>query len=201
VPIANFATHWVLHPNPLIDIAVFPIAPLLSFVAEKGQVPFYIAFDTSMVADPSFLENLSAIEDIIMIGYPIGLWDSKHNFPIVRRGITATPTFIDVDGQPEFVIDCACFPGSSGSPVLLYSHSYKGKDGNVFIGAQRIKLLGVLYAGPQYTTTGEIKVVPIPTSVQPIAVSRIPSNLGYCIKAYNMQYFEEHFQAFMTNKS
>jgi hypothetical protein len=47
VPIANFVTQWVLHPNPLIDIAVFPIAPLLSFVAERGRVPFYIAFDTS----------------------------------------------------------------------------------------------------------------------------------------------------------
>ena len=65
-------------------------------------------------------------------------------------------------------------------------------------GSTRIKLMGVLYAGPQHTTTGEIKVIPIPTSVQPVAISRIPSNLGYCIKAYNMQYFEEYFRAFIT---
>src|ERR1700729_1854252 len=82
------------------------------------------------------------------------------------------------------------FPGSSGSRVLLYNHGVHTTDGgNVTFGSTRIKLMGVLYAGPQHTTTGEIKVIPIPTSVQPVAISRIPSNLGYCIKAYNMQYF------------
>ena len=202
VPVANFATQWILHPDPLVDIAVFPIAPLLTFLSERQQEAFYVAFDNNIVADSPFLESLSAIEDIIMIGYPIGLWDLKHNFPIVRRGITATPLYIDFNGRSEFVIDCACFPGSSGSPVLLYNDgSYTTKDGGIVVGQSRINLIGILYAGPQHTATGEIKVFPIPTSVQRVAVSRIPSNLGYRIKAYNMQYFEEHFRAFISTES
>src|SRR6185312_4684235 len=78
VPIANFTAHWILHPDPLVDIAAFPIAPLLAFLNEKQQHAFYVAFDNDVVADSYFLQTMSAIEDVIMIGYPIGLWDSKH---------------------------------------------------------------------------------------------------------------------------
>jgi hypothetical protein len=202
VPVTNFAAQWIFHPDPLVDVAVFPISPLLSFLSERQQEAFYMAFDNNIVADALFLENLSAIEDIIMIGYPIGLWDSKHNFPIVRRGITATPLYIDFNGKSEFVIDCACFPGSSGSPILLYNDGgYMNKEGGIIVGPSRINLIGILYAGRQHTTTGEIKVIPIPTSVQPVAISGIPSNLGYCIKAHNLQYFEKHFQALAAAKN
>jgi len=177
------------------DLAVFPIAPLLVWLEENGHNPFYIAFDINILADDHFLASLSAIEDILMIGYPIGLWDSKHNFPIVRQGITATPTYIDFNGKSEFVIDCACFPGSSGSPVLLYNFGgYTDRDGNTFQGPSRIMLIGILYAGPQHTAQGEIHVMPIPTSVQPVAISRIPTNLGYCVKAVQLLHFEKHFQ-------
>lgn len=51
-------------------------------------------------------------------------------------------------------------------------------------GASRIILLGILYAGPQLTVTGEIKVVTIPNMQQKaLAVSHIPNNLGYIIKS------------------
>jgi hypothetical protein len=116
VPVTEFEKHWILHPDPSVDIAVFPIARLLDRLCEEGKEPFYLAFYNDILGDNSFLINLSAIEDIIMIGYPIGLWDSKHNYPIVRRGITATPPYIDFNGQAQFVIDCACFPGSEPDP-------------------------------------------------------------------------------------
>jgi Trypsin-like peptidase domain len=199
VPVAEFEKNWLLHPDPTVDLAVFPIAPVLRWLEGNGQRPFYKNFTTHILADTEFLASLTAIEDILMIGYPIGLWDSRHNFPIVRRGITATPPYVDFDGRTEFVIDCACFPGSSGSPVLLYDHGgYIDKEGNSFIGPSRIKFVGILYAGPQHTTRGDIQVVPIPTSVKPVAISRIPTNLGYCIKADRLRYFEEYFQKDMA---
>jgi len=57
------------------------------------------------------LGELSAIEDIIMIGYPDGIWDSINNQPIIRRGITATQPKNNFNGKQEFLIDAACFPG------------------------------------------------------------------------------------------
>ena len=68
------------------------------------------------------------------------------------------------------------------------------KTGTVNLGATRVKLLGVLWGGPQYTAEGEIKIVPVPTAVQPIALSRIPNNLGFCVKAEQLRAFENHFE-------
>ena len=34
--------------------------------------------------------TISRIEDITVVGYPDGIWDSYNNMPIVRKGITAT---------------------------------------------------------------------------------------------------------------
>ena len=118
-------------------------------------------------------DELNAIENVVMLGYPNGLWDKKNNLPIVRRGVTATPPYIDFEGRPEFIIDCACFPGSSGSPVLLYNVGsfLRKKDSKVRVGG-RLKLLGILWGGPQYLAPGEIKAVPIPTAAQQVALRR-----------------------------
>jgi hypothetical protein len=89
------------------------------------------------------------------------------------------------------MIDCACFPGSSGSPVLLANiGSYTDKDLNVHLGESRIRLLGILWGGPQHTAEGEVRAVPVPTATAVISESRIPSNLGYCVKARELRWFE-----------
>lgn len=195
VSITNFEQVWFLHPDPTIDLAVFPLAETLRFLEQQGKRPFFRRLAHDMIADNAYMSRLTAIEDVLMIGYPIGLWDSKHNLPIVRRGITATPPFVDFDGLPQFVIDAACFPGSSGSPVFLFNEgSYPTKEGGVMLASARVKLLGVLYAGPQHTTQGELHVSPIPTATQTVSISRIPANLGYCIKAEQLEYFEEKFR-------
>lgn len=128
-----------------------------------------------------------------MVGYPNGIWDEVNNFPVFRRGVTASRPLRDWNGKPEFLIDAACFPGSSGSPVLLFdTHGYQNKKGT-FFGASRIKLLGILYAGPQHTVTGEIQIVTVPTVQLPVAVSPIPNNLGIIIKASKLTDFESLF--------
>lgn len=79
-----------------------------------------------------------------MIGYPNGIWDSVNNMPIIRKGITATHPRLNYNGRKKFMIDAACFHGSSGSPVLLFNTgTYATKDGNTTIGT-RIMLLGIL---------------------------------------------------------
>ena len=146
------------------------------------------------IADSSFLSELNAVENILMVGYPNGLWDSKNNLPLFRTGITATPPFIDYEHKPEFIIDCACFTGSSGSPIFLVNEgSYSKKGGGITIG-NRFKLLGVLYAGPQQEAEGDIKIIPIPTVSKGKAIIEMPINLGYCIKADQLLYFENYFQ-------
>lgn len=193
--VTDFEVAWVMHPDPKIDLAAMPIASLLETMIESDQRPFLTAVSYEDLPDANYYDNLNAIEEIVMVGYPNGLWDSHHNIPLIRRGITATPPSIDFEGRKEFLIDCACFPGSSGSPIFLYNMgTHVSKTGGVQLGSSRVKLIGVLWGGPQYDAKGEIRAVPVPTAVKPIAVSSIPINLGFCIKADQLASFEAIFE-------
>jgi hypothetical protein len=186
ITFSNFEALWIGHPNPDVDLCVMPISTLLMETQKEGLDFFFVTLDKNWIPTDEVLNNLSALEDIVMVGYPVGLWDSTNNMPILRRGVTATHANIDYEGRKEFLIDAACFPGSSGSPVFLFNMGgWFNRDGTSIIGGGiRVGLLRVLYAGPQYTATGEIKVVTIPTSQQQaIALSQIPTNLGIIIKA------------------
>lgn len=196
IEIWDFEKYWIRHPNPEVDLAAMPIAPLLHEANKSSMHLFYISLDKSLIPSESDISELTAVEDILMVGYPTGIWDTVHNFPVFRKGITATHPAKDYNGRKEFMIDAACFPGSSGSPVFLYNiGNYVNRSGGTVIGS-RFKFLGVLYAGPQYTATGEIKIVEVPTKQVPIVALPIPTNLGNVIKSETILDFEEVFKNF-----
>lgn len=168
------------------------MANVLNQATDLGHRPFYIAFEAGSTITQAELRDLSALEDIVMIGYPNGIWDSVNNMPVIRRGITATHPKLDYEGRPEFMIDAACFPGSSGSPVVLYNAGTYATRDEIHLGS-RVKLLGVLYAGPQHTAAGELQVVTVPTQQKLVAFSRIPNNLGLVIKATKLEAFRTLF--------
>src|SRR5690606_11379146 len=159
----NFENFWVKHPDAQVDLAVFPLAPLYREAEAKG-IKFYAPpMEEGLLATPKMLADLAGLESITMIGYPNGIWDEKNNMPIVRKGITATNPKYDYNGLPIFVIDCACFPGSSGSPVLIFDQGgYLDAKGTLNLGGGRIILLGVLFAGPQHVAEGEIQTIEVP---------------------------------------
>jgi hypothetical protein len=189
----DFASLWKQHPDSSVDLCAMPIGPLLCMAGQQGVELFYKNLDRSFLPSKDDIEKMLGNEEVTMVGYPNGLWDAVNNLPIFRRGIIATSYKADWNGKKEFLIDAACFPGSSGSPVLLFDmHSYKTREG-IFIGESRVKLLGVLWGGPQYTVEGEIQIVPVPTRQEPISVVTIPNNLGFVIKAERLLDFESMF--------
>lgn len=199
IELPAFESRWVFHSDSTVDLCMMPVAPLLEEATKVSKQFFFITLDKSLIPSNAELADLSAIEDIIMIGYPNGIWDSVNNLPVVRRGVTATHPTLDYDGRREFMIDAACFPGSSGSPVFLYNTGgWTDRRGNVNIGSVRVKLLGVLYAGPQHTATGEVRVVDVPTREAPVAISRIPNNLGLIIKASRLLEFDAPLRRLVT---
>lgn len=199
VVIENMQANWILHPDPEVDLCIMPIAPLLMHAQSKGKSIFFISLDHSLIPSQDLIAAFTAIEDIVMIGYPNGIWDRTNNMPIVRRGITATHPNLNYNGKQEFMIDAACFPGSSGSPVFLFNiGTYAQRDGGTAIGS-RIALLGILYAGPQYTAIGEIQIVNVPTQQKPVAFSRIPNNLGLVIKSGRLVDFDAILEKLARN--
>jgi len=192
IELLDFATGWIEHPDPEVDLAICMIGPVFNQLHAMGKRPCFAPVTESLIHDETQLADLNAVEDIMMIGYPNGLWDAKNNLPIVRRGITATPAFRDYNGKKEFVIDAACFPGSSGSPVFILNQGFIfHKNGNTTGGVQRLLFVGVLYAGPQITATGRIVVQAVPTNVQPIPVVNTMMNLGFCIRSSRVAEFKD----------
>lgn len=193
--ITDFRSAWTYHPDPEVDLCAMPIAQIINILNSQNKRPFFIPFGKNLIPTKEQLEDLSAMEELVMVGYPNGIWDNVNNQPILRKGITATHPNKDYCGKREFMADIASFPGSSGSPVLIFNQNgYQDKKGNVFMGTSRILLMGVLYAGPQYTTTGEIKILTIPTKQIPIPISRIPNNLGMIIKSERIMELENLFK-------
>lgn len=177
--------YTVYHPDNTCDLAAILLGPFLNLIKERGFDPHYNWLDKNLIARSSIIDDISPLDPIVMVGYPNGIWDQENNLPIFRQGVIASVPDKDFNGKPEFLIDCACFPGSSGSPVFLYNNTsyYSKSKGGMMMGGLRVSLLGVLYAGPQHSAKGEIVVKPIPTSTRLESVTSIPNNIGYCIKA------------------
>ncbi len=170
-----------MHPDPNIDLCIMPIPALLNEYAKTGKKAAFAPFRANEMPDFNNLGIYKPTEDIYMVGYPNGLGDDVHNLPIIRSGITGTPFFIDHNGQPEFLVDCACFPGSSGSPVVIVNEASYSLHKQPLQAGNRMLLLGILYAGPQYDAQGEIKKYKVPT--KKYVSTDIPMNLGYCISS------------------
>jgi Trypsin-like peptidase domain len=181
--IQNVQARALYHPDDRIDLALIMVADTINENRKRGIPLHYRAASAQSLAIPG-PDSVNAIEEVLMIGYPTGLWDEVNNLPIVRRGITATPVARDYEGRPEFVIDAACFPGSSGSPIFLYNETAVASELGQATLQPRFALLGVLWGGPHHNVEGEIVVETIPSAKRRIPISGIPMNLGFCIKAH-----------------
>lgn len=185
----NFQSRWLPHPDGDVDLCVMPIAPLLREAEATNTQFYFVSLDKELIPTEADLNDMLGLETILMVGYPNGLWDRVNNLPIFRKGVLASDYKRDWNGKKEFLIDAACFPGSSGSPVLLFEiGNYQTR--NALVMGSRIKLLGILYAGPQHTIEGDVQIVAVPTQQKAIAVAAIPNNLGIIIKSEQLLAFE-----------
>lgn len=107
-------------------------------------------------------QALGPIEDVLIVGYPKGLWDRHNNRPIVRKGLTATDIRLDYNGEPIFLIDAASFRGSSGSPVFLHTAPFRSTPTGTTIAPQVFGFAGVLFARPVRNEVGEMVISQIP---------------------------------------
>lgn len=185
ITIEDAASRFIMHPDPQVDLSIFPIAVTISNAEKATNTSLlYKTFSSSILMTDANAEELDAVEEILMIGYPNGLWDQTNNRPIFRYGITATDPKVDYEGKREFMIDCACIQGSSGSPVLLYN---RGICSNKFgketkYDVIKAKLLGVQHSIPIRNTEGKMVKVVTPTSDDKAPVIGLPINLGYIVK-------------------
>ena len=176
---------WIRHPDERTDLCAYMLGRA---VISRGLVGplFYRGFVEAFIWRDDKLEDLDAIEEVVMVGYPNGLWDSVHNYPLLRRGTTATHPAIDHCGVPEGIVDMAACPGSSGSPILIMNQgAYIQKSGVIGLGGResRVVLLGVLHEWATLDIEGEMRRASVPVSAKKAPFVPSGLHLGYYIKA------------------
>lgn len=219
--IDNRAFPWIGHPDASVDLSVLPIVPALNHMQRQGKRPFFFSLNSSFIPDDEYLKSVTQTDEVIMIGYPGGLWDNVNNQPIFRKGILATNPSKNFGGRREFLIDMPVYWGSSGSPVLLFSDGmyFDRKSRSGMLGG-RVKLLGVNYATITSTVSGKVIPVPVPTVVEDVvpagnatdgqsnnvaprfsleAKMGVPNNIGIIIHASRLKEFEEMFANILRN--
>lgn len=226
IRIDNRAFSWIGHPDTSVDLSVLPLAPALRHMQNQGKLPFYFALNSSCIPDNNYLGAITQTDEVIMIGYPGGLWDDANNQPIFRKGILATSPSKNFSGRREFLIDMPVYWGSSGSPVLLFSEGVffdrsrgSGPEGIILGG--RLKLLGINYATIVNTVTGKVVPVPVPTVAaedgkivgsndqsnnksQKFSLEAkmvIPNNIGIIINASRLKEIEQMFTTILLGPS
>jgi hypothetical protein len=181
------------HPDPAIDIAVYPLSWQLALIGKSGVKGYFMKVSTEVLASAEEIEAMDTVKEIIFVGYPNGLYDTRNYTPIIRSGTTATPVQLDFCGRPAFLIDASVFPGSSGSPVFSFERSF---DGDIV----DVRLLGIVAEVFTQEDQGSFRVVPAPTQVIPIVEYRHMIDLGIVLKAHLISetmsdWWEKHKQA------
>ena len=188
----TYKSEWIFHDK--YDLAFTFANPLFEQIKRKySKDIFIIPLTENLIWNNERLECLSAVENVLMYGYPIGLYDEENVLPLIRSGVTASHPATDFKGEKIGVIDMACFPGSSGSPIFIVNEGpYTNKKENALVfGKGRIIFLGILFGSPIYNSEGKIVIKDVPTRQEVISITPQMINLGYYIKSEVILDFKE----------
>lgn len=183
IVINEFEKIWFGHNNPNIDVAIAPIVPFLDELKKENINIFFKAIPLTHALSQEKIKEIDAIEDILIIGYPNGIYDKKNLLPIVRKGITATPANIDFDGTPIFLIDASIFPGSSGSPVFICNNENSSKQGYGKQSKTRFIFMGIVASVLINQDVNKIEIINIPAKDIPCVKTKQMLDLGVVFKS------------------
>lgn len=179
---------WIGHPSNDVDLCILPLLPIERMVKQQTQSDiFKMAFDLSFIPDDKYFSSLTQLDDVAMIGYPNGYYDSVNNQPIFRKGAIATRPSKNYMGKREYLVDMSVFRGSSGSPVLLVSEGmHFDRASKALVSNGRIKLIGVVYAVHLNHSYGDLLALQTVAQTRLASHHALPNNLGLVIHASRM---------------
>lgn len=186
------------HPSSDIDLAALPLNPIAYQLGKQNFTIDFTIVGENLIPTIEDLNKFKVVNDVLIVGYPIGISDTTHNSPIFRKGITSTDPSVMYNGRNEFLIDAAIFPGSSGSPVFIVGSEIQRKP-NVIGFAETVYLVGILYGGLEYTVQGEVKPVQIPNKFEIKSLTNIPIDLGVVINSRELFKIKDEISFIIKN--
>lgn len=95
-----------------VDVAVIPI--------DRSAMPAsvcYTCFTPEHLLQPD--KEVSIGSSLLIVGSPLGFYDTLHHLPVVRHAINASPFNLRFQGQGYFLTDARTHSGISGAPVVI----------------------------------------------------------------------------------
>lgn len=65
------------------------------------------------------LEEVPLGAALLVVGFPLGFFDTLHNLPVARSAVVASAFGVRFQGQGYFLTDARMHRGASGAPVVL----------------------------------------------------------------------------------
>lgn len=131
---------WVRHPE--VDVALMNV-DLPDFVSKQAEeIPF---LSTNMLADDELMAELEIHpgDELLSLGYPLGIGANEAGFPILRRGTIASYPLIPASETKSFLFDFEVFPGNSGGPVYFVDRD-RAYGGAIHLGQTVYFVAGVI---------------------------------------------------------
>jgi hypothetical protein len=129
----NGVPQWYQHPK-CADVDLVAVAVNDPHVLSSHIV---VPFRSKDILDRNTILPLG--QDVLILGFPLGFYDTTHNLPIVRSATIASSFPHPFKHQPYFLTDARLHRGMSGSPVVARIWS----DGNPRVVTSDWCLLGI----------------------------------------------------------
>lgn len=179
------------HPDPEIDLCAIDITIPAGRVLQTGRQLRSMFLDSSWLPSAADKKDIRDVEQVLVVGYPRGLWDEYNNMPITRVGTSATHPLALYQNKRNFLVDVAAFQGSSGSPVFSYeAPMFRQPDGSYTPGT-KVQFIGVVWAVVEWSVEGELKVIEIPSAQKHIPVISTSLNLAVALHAESIRDLDE----------
>ncbi len=95
-----------------IDVAVVELdaAALPPSLVHRAFTPRHL---------PRRFEDIEAGSSVLIVGFPLGFYDTLHHMPVVRHAVIASSYGLRFKGEGYFLTDARTHRGSSGAPVVM----------------------------------------------------------------------------------
>lgn len=184
IPLYNVTRQplWLEHPTFGRNVDVVAIK-IDNYIQPNDLITFLSAAN---IMPSNVILNLG--DPVLVMGYPMTFYDTVHNLPITKSGTIASPYGVPFMGKPHFLIDANLQPGTSGSPVILPSSTFRrfsGGQTGIGIGVHPPHLIGInsgeyfvnsVTLGLHITWYASLieEIIPTPTPILPPNVTPTP---------------------------
>lgn len=141
--------------NESVDVAVVDVTGNLNteeknLIERRAQMLAPNSVFSDRFPDKSEI-HVQPGDDVIVIGYPLGFFDTFNKLPILKTGILNTPVGLHFNGLDAFLIDFRYYEGSSGSLIISKPTRIAiNKTGQIEIAASPEYVFLGVYGGEEY---------------------------------------------------